>query len=95
MIYVGFFIFIDVNWNISVVVGLLVEGIVLYNNRVFSIFVFVIDYCFYIINYLIKFIDVFIRGIVRFDIMFKVKGGGIGEENGNIKKREKGCEGYV
>lgn len=95
MIYVGFFIFIDVNWNISVVVGLLVQGIVLDNNRVFSIFVFVIDYCFYIINYLIKFIDVFIRGIVRFDIMFKVKGGGIGEENGNIKKMEKGCEGYV
>lgn len=61
----------------------------------FSIFVFVIDYCFYIINYLIKFIDFFIRWIVRFDIMFKVKGGGIGEENRNIKKREKGCEGYV
>lgn len=61
----------------------------------FSIFVFVIDYCFYIINYLIKFIDFFIRGIVRFDIMFKVKGGGIGEEKGNIKKREKVLEGYV
>lgn len=27
--------------------------------------------------------------------MFKAKGGGIGEENRNIKKREKGCEGHV
>lgn len=61
----------------------------------FSIFVFVIDYCFYIINYLIKFIDFFIRRVVRFDIVFKIRGGGICEESGNIKKREKGFEGYV
>lgn len=95
MINVGLLTFTDVNWNISVAAGSLVQGTVPDNNRVPSTPVLVIDHRFHIINHPIKLTDFFIRGTVRLDIMFKAKGGGIGEENGNIKKREKGCEGHV
>lgn len=95
MINVGLLTFTDVNWNISVAAGSLVQGTVSDNNRVSSTPVLVIDHRFHIINHPIKLTDVFIRRAVRLDIMFKAKGGGIGEENGNIKKREKGCEGHV
>lgn len=95
MIHVGLLTFTDVNWNISVAAGSLVQGTVPDNNRVPSTPVLVIDHRFHIINHPIKLTDFFIRGTVGLDIMFKAKGGGIGEENGNIKKREKGFEGHV
>lgn len=95
MINVGLLTFTDVNWNISVAAGSLVQGTVPDNNRVSSTPVLVIDHRFHIINHPIKFTDVFIRRTVRLDIMFKAKGGGIGEDKGNIKKREKELEGHV
>lgn len=95
MIHVGLLTFTDVNWNISVAAGSLVQGTVPDNNRVSSTPFLVIDHRFHIINHPIKLTDFFIRGTVRLDIVFKAKGGGIGEESGNIKKREKGFEGHV
>lgn len=95
MIHVGLLTFTDVNWNISVAAGSLVQGTVPDNNRVSSTPFLVIDHRFHIINHPIKLTDFFIRGTVRLDIVFKTRGGGICEESGNIKKREKGFEGHV
>lgn len=95
MIHVGLLTFTDVNWNISVAAGSLVQGTIPDNNRVSSTPFLVIDHRFHIINNPIKLTDFLIRRAVRLDIVFKTRGGGICEESGNIKKREKGFEGHV